>query len=117
MAVYIEVDIFNFFVIFFCWADVDNKVRVYFISYRHTVLILFAQGNVVEDSVKDFSVASKVTSSIDHRCMDPKSICLESQTAFQCLFLDSVVDWYIIVDFVKTGGGGGGVSADIFRKF
>ena len=46
--------------------DVHRKVRVEVISCRDTVLILFAQCNGVEDSVKDFSVASEVTSGIDH---------------------------------------------------
>ena len=76
MAVYVVVDRFNFFVIYLCW-DVHNKVRVWVISCRHTVLILFAQRNGVEDSVEDFIVASKVTSGIDHRHTDPMSICLE----------------------------------------
>ena len=70
------------------------------ISCRHTVLILFAQWNGVEDSVKDFSIASEVTSGIGHRHTDPMSISLESQSAFQCLLLYPVVDWYDIVDFV-----------------
>ena len=66
VAVDVEVNRFDFFVIFLCW-DVHSKVRVEVISCRHTVLILFAQWNIVEDSVKDFSVASEVTSGIDHR--------------------------------------------------
>ena len=61
-AVDVEVDRFDFFVIFLCW-DVHSKVRVEVISCRHTVLILFAQWNGVED----FSVASEVTSGIYHR--------------------------------------------------
>ena len=65
-------------------------------------MILFAQWNGVEDSVKDLSVASEFTSGIEHRHTDPMSICLESQSAFQCLLLDPVVDWYDIVDFVKS---------------
>ena len=72
---HVVVDRFNFFVIFLCW-DVHNKDRVLIISGRHNVLILFAQGNGVEDPIKDFSVASKVTSGIDHRHLDPMSICL-----------------------------------------
>ena len=35
-------------------------------------------------------MASKVTSGIDYRNLDPMSICLESQSAFQCIFLDPV---------------------------
>ena len=53
-------------------------------------------------SVKDFSVASEVTSGIDHRHTDPMSICLESQSAFQCLLLYPVLERYDIVDFVKS---------------
>ena len=93
MAVDVEVDRFDFFVIFLCW-DVHSKVRVEVISCRHTVLILFAQWNGVKDSVKDFSVAGEVTSGIDHRHTDPMSICLESQSAFQCLILYPAVDRY-----------------------
>ena len=47
------------------------------ISGRHTVLILFAQGNGVDDPIKDFSVASKFTSGMDHRHLDPLSISLK----------------------------------------
>ena len=101
MAVDVEVDRFDFFVIFLCW-DVHSKVRVEIISCRHTVLILFAQWNGVKDSVKDFSVAGEVTSGIDHRHTDPMSICLESQSAFQCLLFYPVVDRYDIVDFVES---------------
>ena len=57
------------------------------VSGRHTVLILFAQG--VDDRIKDFSVASKFTSGIDLRHLDPSSIWLESQSAFQSLFLNN----------------------------
>ena len=46
-------------------------------------------------------MADKVTSGIDHRHTDPMAICLKSQSAFQCIFLDPVVDQYDIVDFVK----------------
>ena len=46
-------------------------------------------------------MASKVTSGIDHGHLDPMSICLESQCAFQYPFLDPVFDRYNIVDFVK----------------
>ena len=53
------------------------------------MLILFAQGNRVDDHIKDFSVASKFTSGIDHRNLAPISICLDSQSAIQCLFLDN----------------------------
>ena len=101
MAVDVEVDRFDFFVIFLCW-DVHSKVRVEVISCRHTVLILFAQWNGVKDTVKDFSVAGEVTSGIDHRHTGPMSICLESQSAFQCLLLNPVVDRYDIVDFVES---------------
>ena len=59
------------------------------ISSRHTVLILFAQGNGVDDYTKNFSEASKFTSGIDQRHLDPFSVCLESQSGFQCLFLDN----------------------------
>ena len=65
MTVDVVVYRFDFFVIFLCW-DVHNKFRVEVISCRHTVLILFAQWNGVEDSVKDFCVAIKVTSGVDH---------------------------------------------------
>ena len=79
-AICVTVDVvvhrFDFFVIFICW-DSHNKFRVEVISCRHTVLILFAQWNGVEDSVKDFCVASKVTSGVDHRRTDPVSIGLE----------------------------------------
>ena len=61
MAVDVVADRFNFFIVFICW-DVHNKGRVLVISGRHTVLILFAQGNGVDDLIKDFSVASKFTS-------------------------------------------------------
>ena len=61
MAVDVVADRFNFFIVFICW-DVHNKGRVLVISGRHTVLILFAQGNGVDDPIKDFSVASKFTS-------------------------------------------------------
>ena len=101
VAVDVEVDRFDFFVIFLCW-DVHSKVRVEVISCRHTVLILFAQWNGVKDSVKDFSVAGEVISGIDHRHTDPMSICLESQGAFQCLLLYPVVDRYDMVDFVES---------------
>ena len=47
-------------------------------------------------------MASKVTSGVDHRRTDPVSIGLESQSAFQCLLLDPVVDRYDIVYFVKS---------------
>ena len=80
VAVDVVVDSFNFFVIVLCW-DVHNKVRVLDISCRHTVLILFAQWNGVKDSVKDFSVASKVTSGIHPRYTDPMYICLDSLRA------------------------------------
>ena len=99
VAVDVKVDRFDFFVIFLCW-DVHSKDRVEVIS--HTVLILFTQWNGVKDSVKDFSVACEVTSGIDHRHTDPMSICLESQSAFQCLLLYPVVDRYDIVDFVEN---------------
>ena len=46
-------------------------------------------------------IAGKVTSGIYHRHLDPMSIYLESQSAFQCIFLDPVFDQDIIVDFVK----------------
>ena len=95
----VEVDRFDFFVIFLCW-DVHSKVRVEVISSRHTVLILFAQWNGVKNSVKDFSVACEVTSGIDHRQTDPMSICLESQSAFQCLLLYPVV-LYPVVDHMS----------------
>ena len=36
------------------------------ISCRHTVLSIVNQWNVVEDFAKDFSVASEVTSGIEH---------------------------------------------------
>ena len=101
MAVDVKVDRFDFFVIFLCW-DVYSKVRVEVISCVHTVLILFAQWNGVKDSVKDFSVAGEVTSGIDNRHTDPMFICLESQSAFQCLLLYPVVDRYDIVDFVES---------------
>ena len=52
------------------------------ISGRHTVLILFAQGNGVDDHIKDFIVTSKFTFAIDLGHLDPSSICLESQSAF-----------------------------------
>ena len=61
--------------------------RLKVVSGRHTVLIFFAQG--VDDRIKNFSVASKFTSGIDLRHLDPSSICLESQSAFQCLFLNN----------------------------
>ena len=61
--------------------------RLKVVSGCHTVLILFAQG--VDDRIKDFSVASKFTSGIDLRYLDPSSICIESQGAFQCLFLNN----------------------------
>ena len=61
--------------------------RLKVVSGRHTVLILFAQG--VDDRIKDFSVASKFTSGIDLRHLDPSSICIESQGAFQYLFLNN----------------------------
>ena len=101
VAVNVVVDEIDFFVIFLCW-DVHSKVRVEVISCRHTVLILFAQWNVVENSVKDFSVPSEVTSVIDHRHTNPVFICLESQSAFHCFLLDPVVNRYDIVDFVKS---------------
>ena len=48
MAIDVVVDRFNFFLIFLC-QDVHNKVRVSVIRRgRHTVLILFAQGNDVD---------------------------------------------------------------------
>ena len=75
VAVDVEVDRFDFFVIFLCW-DVHSKVRVEVINCRDTVLILFAQWNGVKDSVKGFSVAGEVTSGIDHRHTDPISECL-----------------------------------------
>ena len=101
MAVNVEVDRFDFFVIFLCW-DVHSKVRVEVISFCHTVLMLLAQWNGVKDSVKDFSVAGEVTSGIDHRHTDPMSICIESQSTFQCLLHYPVVDRYDIVDFVES---------------
>ena len=104
-AICVTVDVvvyrFDFFVIFLCW-DVHNKFRVEVISCRHTVLILFAQWNGVDDSVKYFCVASKVTSGVDHRRTDPVSIGLESQSAFQCLLPDPVVNRYDIIYFVKS---------------
>ena len=45
-------------------------------------MILFAQWNGVQDSVNDFSIASKVPSGIDLRYTDPMRIRLESQSAF-----------------------------------
>ena len=65
VAVDVEIDRFDIFVIFLCW-DVHSKFRVEVISCRHTVLILFAQWNGVKDSVKDLRVAGEVTSGIDH---------------------------------------------------
>ena len=47
-------------------------------------------------------MASEVTSGIDHRHTDPMSICLESQSAFQCLLLYPVLERYDIVVFVKS---------------
>ena len=47
-------------------------------------------------------MAGEVTSGIDHRHTDPMSICLESQSAFQCLLLYPVVDRYDITDFVES---------------
>ena len=61
----------------------------------------FAQANGNEDPIKDFNVASKVTFGADHMHLDPMSICIESQNAFQCLFLDPIFDRYIIVAFVR----------------
>ena len=101
VAVDVKVDRFEFFVIFLCW-DVHSKVMVEVISSRHTVLILFAQWNGVKLSVKDFSVASEVTSGIDHRHSDPVSVCFESQSAFQCLLLYPINDRYDIIDFVES---------------
>ena len=43
--------------------------------------ILFAQGNGVDDHIKDFSMASKFTSGIDHKHLGPIFICLQSQSA------------------------------------
>ena len=59
VAVDVVVDRFNFFIVFLCW-DVHNKVRVSVVRGRYTVLILFAQGNDIDDLIKDFSVASKL---------------------------------------------------------
>ena len=84
VAVDVVVDKFKFVVIFFFGMSTTNLG--------------------VENSVKDFSVASKVTSGIGYRHTDPISICLECQSAFRCLFLDPVVDRYDIVDFVKCVG-------------
>ena len=81
MTVDVVVYRFDFFVIFLCW-DVHNKFRVEVISGHHTVLILFAQWNGVEDSVKDFCVASKVTTGVDHRRTDPVSIGLSLRVPF-----------------------------------
>ena len=50
-------------------------------------------------------MANKFTSGINHRHLDPFSICLESQSAFQCLFLDN---W---------GGGGGGGGGGVTTLF
>ena len=75
-------------------AKLGGRVEV--ISNRHTVLILSAQWNGVEDSFKDFSVASEVTFGIDHRHTDPMSICLELQSAFQCLLLYPVIDRFLV---------------------
>ena len=49
MAVDVEDDRFDLFVIFLCW-DVHSKDRVEVISFHHTVLILFAQCNGVEEN-------------------------------------------------------------------
>ena len=65
MAVDVVIDRFKFFVTFLCW-DVHNKARVKVISSRHTILILFVQGNGVEDSVKDFGVASIISPGIEN---------------------------------------------------
>ena len=46
-------------------------------------------------------MACNVTSGIDHGYLDSMSICLESQSAFQWLFLDPVFDRYNIVNFFK----------------
>ena len=40
-------------------------------------MIIFAQANVVDDPINDFSVASKFTSGIDHRHLDPSSFSLK----------------------------------------
>ena len=84
-SVDVVVDRFNFF-IFFLSRDVPNKVRVKVISHLHTVLILLTQGHVFKDLIKDFSVASKVISGIDHRHLDQMSICLESQSVFSASY-------------------------------
>ena len=55
----------------------------------------------VEDPIKDLSVAGKVTSGIDHMHPYPMSIYRESQSVFQCLFLDPIFYRYNIVDFVR----------------
>ena len=75
--------------------------RLKVVSGRHTVLILFAQ--VVDDRIKDFNVASKFTSGIDLRHLDPSSISLESQSAFQCLFLNNPL-YDAVPRFIKVFG-------------
>ena len=67
-------------------TKLGSRLKVVSGRHTYTVLILFAQG--VDDRIKDFNVASKFTSGIDLRHLDPSSICLESQSAFQCLFLN-----------------------------
>ena len=96
VAVDVVVDRFDIFVIFLCW-DVHNKVRVKVISCRHTVLMLFAYRNGVEDSVKDFSVASEVSSGIGHMHTDPMSIC-DTQELGRRLHL-----YYVVVNYQRYG--------------
>ena len=93
MAFDVVVDRYNYFIVILCW-DVHNKVKVSVISGHHTVLTLFAQGNDIEDPIKNFSVNFSVVLTI--------GIWIQCTfNAFQCLFLDPVFNMYDIVDFVK----------------
>ena len=60
----------------------------FLLVYKHTCsshvvtklgAVCFAQMKGIKDPIKHFSVASKVTSGIDHSHLDPMSICLKSE--------------------------------------
>ena len=101
VAVDVKVDRFDFFVSF---------LSVEVISCRHTVLILYAQWNGVEDSVRDFSVASEVTSGIDHRRTDPMSFALSLKVPFSAsssIQLSIVmISWSLLRAFPGEDGTG-----------
>ena len=74
-------------------SDVHNKGRVKVVICRHTVLILFAQNNGIDDPFKNFCVASKVTSGIQF------AFALSLRVPFNASSTTLFFDRYNFVDF------------------